>query len=160
MLINSSLIFIKKRKNGEKQRNLMSRKDSLILQSNCNEKNIKVLDDEGQEIEVEYVEPKKENNDFVMHTIKEQEKEDNEICLKEKSFKNDIYEQDDDYVILKESFEPKKDVFVDNMMKKISEMKKRQEKNLWIEPQKNLKREMEEISTFYLSLMKEEKNDN
>jgi len=74
------------RKNGEKHRNLMSRKDSLILQSNNNEKNIKVLDDEGEEIEVEYVdEHKKEHNNFIMHTIKE----DNEFVLKEKNFKAD-----------------------------------------------------------------------
>ena len=138
----------------------MSRKDSLILQSNCNEKNIKVLDDEGEEIEVEYVDPKKENHDFVMHTIKEQEKEDNENVFKEKSLKNDIPDLDDDYVILKQSPEPKKDVFIENMMKKIAEMKKRQDKNKSVEPQKNLKQEMEEISTFYLSLIKEEKNDN
>ena len=138
----------------------MSRKDSLILQSNCNEKNIKVLDDEGEEIEVEYVDTKKENHDFVMNTIKEQEKEDNENVFKEKSLKNDIPDLDDDYVILKQSPEPKKDVFIENMMKKIAEMKKRQDKNKSVEPQKNLKQEMEEISTFYLSLIKEEKNDN
>ena len=136
----------------------MSRKDSLILQSNCTEKNIKVLDDEGEEIEVEYVDPNKENHDFIMHTIKEQE--DNENVVKEKSIKNDIPDLDDDYVILKQSPEPKKDVFIENMMKKIAEMKKRQDKNKSVEPQKNLKQEMEEISTFYLSLIKEEKNDN
>ena len=95
-----------------------------------------------------------------MHTIKEQEKEDNENVFKEKSLKNDIPDLDDDYVILKQSPEPKKDVFIENMMKKIAEMKKRQDKNKSVEPQKNLKQEMEEISTFYLSLIKEEKNDN
>jgi len=63
-------------------------------------------------------------------------------------------------VVLKFSAEPKKDHFIENMIKKIGEMKKRQEKSWKLESPKNLKEEMDEISTFYLSLMKEEKNDN
>lgn len=73
----------------------MSRKDSLIL--NSKEKNIKVFDDEGEEIEVEYFE---HNIREKMDIIKEQhEKDENEyFFFDENLVKEDHY--DDDVIVI------------------------------------------------------------
>ncbi len=70
----------------------MSRKDSLIL--NSKEKNIKIVDDEGEEIEVEYFEHN--NIREKMDIIKEQhEKDENEyFFFDENLVKEDHYEDD------------------------------------------------------------------
>lgn len=138
----------------------MSRKDSLILLSNNPEKNknMKVLDDEGEEIEIEYVDERKLNNNFFMQIIKEQEKEDIDMLIKEKMLKTDLFEQDDDYYVLKFNPEPKKNNYIEKILMKINEMKNQKIRK--VEKMKNLKEEMNEIKKFYFSLIKEEKSDN
>ena len=139
----------------------MSRKDSLILLSNnAEKKGIKILDDEGEEIEIEYVDENKKDNDFCMQIIKEQEKEDNEILMKEKILKEGIFEQDEDYVVLKFNNDPKENHYIENMIQKINDMKNHQEKLKKAENGKNIKDEMNEITKFYLSLLKEQTIDN
>lgn len=129
----------------------MSRKDSIILLSNNHEKsNIKILDDEGEEIEIEYVDENQKKEHDLLQVIKE----DNETSTKEKIFKEGIFEQDDDYVVMNNNCKPSK--CVEKLSNKIKLLKNIMEKNNLKQNKKNLKEEMEEIKKFYLLLVQDE----
>ncbi len=113
----------------------MCRKDSLILLSNNTKKRLKVLDDEGEEIEVEYVDEHK-NNDFFMQIEEIDHKN------KEKTIKDD---ENDDYVVI---FETKNKGFMEKFIKKIEEIKINQERNN-MEKKRNIGEEMGDLKKFY-----------
>lgn len=128
----------------------MSRKDSLILLSNTKDKNIKILDDEGEEIEIEYL----ENNiktDF-LDIIKE--KDETEYHLSEDKILKEHFDEDEEMIILSKINSKQTAYKGENILKILQEIKQKI-KYQQIQEEISLSENLKELNNFYSNIVKE-----
>ena len=128
----------------------MSRKDSLILLSNTKDKNIKILDDEGEEIEIDYL----ENNiksDF-LDIIKE--KDETEYHLSEDKILKEHYDEDEELIILSKINSKQTAFKGENILKILQEIKQKI-KYQQIQEEISLSENLKELNNFYSNIIKE-----
>lgn len=128
----------------------MSRKDSLILLSNTKDKNIKILDDEGEEIEIEYL-GNNIKSDF-LDIIKE--KDETEYHLSEDKILKEHYDEDEELIILSKINSKQTAFKGENILKILQEIKQKI-KYQQIQEEISLSENLKELNNFYSNIIKE-----